>query len=165
MSRFNEIREKFHKEKNSPGLSEMPKDFYSKAMEEAKLLQEKAKHKFDSDTLREYESMMSMLRRLYWIRIQKIVMMALNSEEKPNMLLPEEAIVYDRIKKDLEEAKLMFSCPKEREEKITVQMLSDLPEFVGSDCKNYGPFSKNTITELPKKEAEILLKQNIAKLV
>lgn len=165
MSRFNEIREKFHKEKNTPGLTSLPSDFYSKSFEEAKLLEERAKSTMDSNAFREYESMMSMLKRLYWIRIQKIVLMALNLDEKPEGLLKEEAVVYEKIKNNLNEARNNFTCEKiKQKDTIRVQILSDLPEFVGSDCRNYGPFNKETMIELPKNEAEILIKQNVAKM-
>jgi DNA replication initiation complex subunit (GINS family) len=166
MSKFNEIREKYHKEKNIPGLSDLPEDFYIRSLQDIKFLEEKIKTGFDGDVLREYESSMSMLKRLYWMRIQKIVIMALNSEEKPAGLLPEETVVYDKVKRDLEEAKFMFTCPVGKEKStIKVQVLVDLPEFVGTDCRNYGPFSKDSVTELPKREAEILLKQNVVRSV
>jgi hypothetical protein len=45
---------------------------------------------------------------------------------------------------------------------IKIKFLKDVPEFVGSDKKDYGPFKKDEIAKLPEKEGKLLIKKGIA---
>ncbi len=46
--------------------------------------------------------------------------------------------------------------------KVSLRILKDIPSFVGADMKEYGPFSKNGVAELPEKVAKLLVSRKIA---
>ena len=53
---------------------------------------------------------------------------------------------------------------KEKQSKYTtVKFLNDAPSMVGNDLVKYGPFVKEEIATIPLENANILIKQNIAK--
>ena len=39
---------------------------------------------------------------------------------------------------------------------LSVKVLSDIPEFVGTDMKEYGPFKKGEVVTLPLKISKLL---------
>lgn len=47
-------------------------------------------------------------------------------------------------------------------EYVKVLILTDYPQFVGADMKIYGPYQVGEIRELPKENADVLIKQGIA---
>jgi len=49
-----------------------------------------------------------------------------------------------------------------RIEFVKVRFLKDMPAIVGADLKVYGPFAKDDVVELPKVNAEVIVKQEIA---
>ena len=56
---------------------------------------------------------------------------------------------------------------KEREEtKLQkLKFIQDIPEFMGSDLKKYGPFKTGEEGEIPSENAELMVKSEIAKMV
>lgn len=46
-----------------------------------------------------------------------------------------------------------------------VRILEDLPEIIGSDMENYGPFKNGEIIELPKENADIFVEKGKAEIV
>jgi len=45
---------------------------------------------------------------------------------------------------------------------VKVRFLKEVPAIVGADIKTYGPFKEGDIVELPKENAEVLVKQGLA---
>lgn len=45
---------------------------------------------------------------------------------------------------------------------LSVEILSDVSEFVGTDMKEYGPFSKGAVVRLPLKIAKLLSERKMA---
>jgi len=64
----------------------------------------------------------------------------------------------------LEEAvkKARPAAPVPPIEFVKVRFLKDMPAIVGADMKVYGPFAKADVVELPKVNADIIVKQEIA---
>jgi DNA replication initiation complex subunit (GINS family) len=48
---------------------------------------------------------------------------------------------------------------------IKVKILEELPEIVGSDFKNYGPFKNGDIIDIPEKNADIFIEKNKAEKI
>jgi hypothetical protein len=46
--------------------------------------------------------------------------------------------------------------------KVALKMLKDVPTFIGTDMKEYGPFAKDEAVELPKKIAQLFLSRKLA---
>jgi DNA replication initiation complex subunit (GINS family) len=46
---------------------------------------------------------------------------------------------------------------------LTIGFLQDAPEFVGTDEKNYGPFSKGDVASIPKDNANLFVTKGMAR--
>jgi len=55
--------------------------------------------------------------------------------------------------------------PSKPSELVLVRFLQDVPPIVGVDLKTYGPFKKEDVANLPRENAEALVKQGLAKRV
>lgn len=75
----------------------------------------------------------------------------------------------DDSKKTKKEEKKENEEPEPEKEETTryikVEVLEDLPEIVGSDMENYGPFKKGEVVELPKENADIYVENKKAAVV
>jgi len=69
------------------------------------------------------------------------------------------------IIKSIEEGNYNFleSLKDTQSKYTTVKFLNDTPSMVGNDLVKYGPFVKEEIATIPLENANILIKQNIAK--
>ena len=57
----------------------------------------------------------------------------------------------------------LFGEKEKREsELVTVAILKDVPTFVGTDMKEYGPFSEGQKVDLPTKIARMFISRKIA---
>lgn len=54
---------------------------------------------------------------------------------------------------------------KEEEKLQKIKFTQDIPEFMGSDLKKYGPFKSGEEVEIPIENAELMVKSEIAKMV
>jgi len=48
---------------------------------------------------------------------------------------------------------------------VKIEMLVDIPQFVGEDGNIHGPYKKGKIVEIDPKEAKLLVEKNLAKYV
>jgi len=53
--------------------------------------------------------------------------------------------------------------PSVTSERVLVRFLQDISSFVGVDLESYGPFKREDIANLPRENAEALIKQGLAK--
>ena len=70
--------------------------------------------------------------------------------------------------KRIQEAKPVTPKPVEPEvtkpsEKLLVRFTQDIPEIIGADLKTYGPFKAEDIANLPRENADSLVKSGLAK--
>jgi len=56
----------------------------------------------------------------------------------------------------------MEEAPPPPMERVKVRFLKYLPSIIGADMKVYGPFEEGSVAELPKVNADVLVKQGIA---
>jgi DNA replication initiation complex subunit (GINS family) len=54
---------------------------------------------------------------------------------------------------------------KHKNSTLKVEFLSSVPEFVGLDLEDYGPFNENDVIELPEQIASVLVENKVAKIV
>jgi DNA replication initiation complex subunit (GINS family) len=72
----------------------------------------------------------------------------------------------ETIKKDEEpKPKAPPSGEEDEEEVVLVRVMQPIPEFVGSNVKEYGPFKVNDVVKLPSKEAKILSEKNLVEVM
>jgi hypothetical protein len=71
--------------------------------------------------------------------------------------------LVDKMKSQLLEEAIKKARPTPPPiEFVKVRFLKDMPAIVGADMKIYGPFAKGDVVELPKVNAEVIVKQEIA---
>lgn len=139
------------------------------------------------NTQKQLDNINKILKELYEKRESKILQIALFSSRTnvsvndTESMLPEEKEFYEAIKGVLNdyrtgilykllEKKLPKIEPKDikRDKKNSdkvklVRFVSAIPQFVGSDMQEYGPFETEDIANLPLKVANVLIRKNRAK--
>ncbi|MEM4389660.1 MAG: hypothetical protein QXG98_03275 [Candidatus Micrarchaeia archaeon] len=168
---YEELRRIQAREKSEPGLCELEADFYDRVNAHLRARRSELEKKFDFAAMREYENTLKILRDIYARREQKILLLALRAargEEEVNGLTKEERALFDSIVKMLRECsariqKILEVDTAAREfRKCRVRILRDVPQFVGKDMTNYGPFKLGDDVLLPEDEAARLERLGMA---
>ena len=176
-------------ERGSSALSRLPPDFYDSVREMIAERKARLAKSFSLSEAREFENTLKVLRGIYALREQKMLLRALaaaGGARDGSALSPEEKWAFDDITRVLEKSKGWFEkllegeeseVPAGREEKaekhaareekkehkqVMVKFLMPVPEFVGADGKKYGPYEAGQGAELPAAEAALLIKRKAA---
>ena len=91
-----------------------------------------------------------------------------NREEKLILILAKQELdTYKKMLKILNDHSSLYMDLFGEKEKVNslveVEILKDVPTFVGTDMKEYGPFSKGNRVGLPKKVSKLFITRKIAK--
>ena len=186
---YEELREVQKRERSTAMLSELPEDFYAKAGNLISQLKARVDTEFALEKAREYENAVKVLRDIYSIREQKILLRALRAAKEGSSiagLAAEERVLFEKVKEAVGEGERMFAAAagiatSQREGMRTVagteqvhappeptpdgrklRITAQIPQFVGVGGKRYGPFGPGEIVFLPLKESEMLLKRKLA---
>ncbi len=135
---------------------------------------EEAKLQIDTELLNSRK----IINDIYDRRERKLVQRALtnartNSKEELENLLPFEKVLYTELLELLKKYReivlnniLTTGRNKEKKQKALktacIKVTEEVPSFVWEDEKAYGPFKKDSETELPKDIAEFLIENNKA---
>ena len=138
-------------------------------------------------TQTQIKNVVKILKELYEKRENKIVQFAVfgsrsKTVQDTSTMLPEEYELYAKIKEMLDNfresilVQLLQNKPpsviferqkdlkiEEKTESLTIEMLRDIPEFVGPDLGIYGPFKKGERHAIPSVVAEMLMRTEQAK--
>ena len=138
-------------------------------------------------TQTQLKNVLKILKELYEKRENKIIQFALFCSRSKNAqdtstMLPEEFTLYSHLKNTLDEYRggilnnlLQTKLPsvekinpkdlkgEEKMDSIAIEVLKDIPEFVGPDLSVYGPYKTGEKQELPKIIAEMLMNTEQAK--
>ena len=72
---------------------------------------------------------------------------------------------YQLFRKKLFQGAVLTSDFSEPSKRVTLRILKDIPDLIGSDMKSYGPFLVEDVASLPPENAELLIKRGLGKLV
>lgn len=167
---YDEVRRIYRLEKNTSKLVELPEDFYSQL--DAFLKEEKQRYlnslkEFSIDDARDFSNMKKMVEEVFVLRERKILNLALlasrgNEDNKIVLALPEQKMfnqVVVLLQKQREWLDDMFRPSASRKgasesnarvaDAVKVKVLKDVPAFIGTDMKEYGPFVPQQTVELP----------------
>ena len=137
-------------------------------------------------TQTQLKNILKILKELYEKRENKILQFALfssrsNNPQDTSTMLPEEYTFYTSLKGTLDQYRegillqlLQTKLPsmeieqkplktEEKTDSISVEILKDIPEFVGPDLSIYGPFKKDQLTTVPESVAKLLVQTEQAK--
>jgi DNA replication factor GINS len=178
---FEELRKLHRMEKNSSQLASISEDFFIEL--KAFLAEKKEQYlehlKKGSLASEDFSNIERMARELLEIRERKILKKAfhaaMTAETSMPALCSEEKKLFNSIYKAVSEYKKvldgMFAIETKKPKKpskekdlntLSIQIIEDVPAFVGADMKEYGPFKKGQLVELPAETAEVLLARKLA---
>lgn len=170
------IRSIHRREKDSSELVKIDDDFFDSIPEfvaEEKSKLKDIKKNLDDSILRKLNNIRTMLIDIVSWRGKKIINKAIlktktNEDDIKNMTIEEQKIYYKLVnilynyqlivKNSFEE--VIEEQPKKN---IKLKILQDVPKFIGTDMKEYGPFEKDTEIELIESIAKIFIKKDIGK--
>ena len=167
---YEELRRIQGRERASPVLQSLPADFYKAVRKLIADKNDSLKKNFSLPEAKEYESIVKVVEDIHDKSKQKIVMKALKSADVGEgvALAEEERELFGSIRQVIvgesdEFKKAMGGVGDVEEESIKrIKILKNLPKFVGTDLKVYGPFKEGDDIELPNKEAQLLVRKGIA---
>lgn len=172
---YDELRRIHRLEKNTSKLVEVDDDFISSL--ESFVEEEKKKYldslkNFSSSQAREFTNLKRIIDDIFQMREKKILNKALISahtkEYDDNNMSNEEKETFKKIYKILVNHREIFSSLFGESEKTSTDLnsiiiLQDVPTFVGTDMKEYGPFSKGQEVKLPSKVARMFVTRKMAR--
>lgn len=169
---YDVIRNVHRMEKNQITLQKLPENFFFLARKWLEQKQELAKK--ETVALLEIENAKKLIDDLINRRERKIVISALHTVRgglpPENLTLEEEKFfdeiveIFKKFKKDMQEQVIGKKTEKVKYvvKKKTLKIKTDLPKFVGSDLKEYGPYKTGETVEVPEDLAEVLIKRSVA---
>jgi DNA replication initiation complex subunit (GINS family) len=171
---YDELRRIHRLEKNTSKLVEVDDDFIDSLKvfvgEEKKKYLASLKN-FSASDAREFTNLKRVVEEIFIMREKKILNKALISShtkeidgEKMDL---QERETFKKLLRVLEEHfesyESLFGEKEKREtELVSVKILKDVPTFVGTDMKEYGPFVDGQSVELPAKVARLFVTRKIA---
>ncbi|MEM0359935.1 MAG: hypothetical protein QXK06_01180 [Candidatus Diapherotrites archaeon] len=177
---YDEIRRVFRLEKNSSQLCAVEADFWQSLKEFMKKEREKYVEELKNGHIskaKDFANMEQIVLELLAIREKKVLNKALIASRTKEFSLDgmsksEKELfkgllaVLEKFREDSSELVGERDSERRTEEKdlkkLSLQILSDIPSFIGADMKEYGPFFKGQEVELPGKTAELLVERKLA---
>jgi DNA replication initiation complex subunit (GINS family) len=173
---YDELRRIHRLEKNTSQLVDVEDDFIDSLGDF--ILEEKKRYlaslkDFSSSNAREFANMKRVVEEIFLLREKKILNKALiaskTNDGKAEKMATQELEFFKKLLKVLEGYEdLSSSLFGESEEKdsskntVCVKILKEVPSFVGTDMKEYGPYREGEQVELPPRIAKLLVSRKIA---
>lgn len=154
-------------EQKQPKLTKLPENFFAAVNS---YIQQKRQLtlKDDRKVAVELKSTERLVDDIFSRRERKIVNSAITAARtkiQPENLVEEEKIFFANLVEDIKkrrEESLQKILKQEKELATLLVFKDEVPEFVGSDEKVYGPFKKGDIAKLPEDNMKILVERGIA---
>jgi DNA replication factor GINS len=166
---FELIRRIQREEQRVPKLTKLPENFYQNI---AAYLQQKKKlieTKDDRKGGLEIKNIERLVEDIFNRRERKILNQAIISVRtnmSPENLTEEEDVFFNVLLNSLKDRRnnTLKKMLEEVEEEFAslIVFKEDVPQFVGSDMKTYGPFKKGDIAKLPEENMKVLIERGIA---
>ena len=175
---FDELRKVYRLETKSPKLSKLDPVFYKSLknfIADEKENYAGALENFSPMDLKRFENLKKMVTKIRELRLKKCLNLCLvysrtNDFKEANLIDFEVDFVKGVLKlmdKQTEYTNTLFGVKKQKKnittDLIKCVVLQDIPAFIGTDMKEYGPFNKTDVCELPESVFEILVSKNIVK--
>jgi DNA replication factor GINS len=168
---FEDVKRAWIAEKTSRVLTDLPSDFYQSVARHVAELNFELKR---GEQLRqeliqeELRNVIQMVQEIYLLRVLK-AMDEITKGRLPIPTLERERNAFGEVRQTLEKLYTNLvkpavsgeaAVPARREITNTALIiLTDIPQIIGDDLKQYGPFKSGEVVFLPQRSAELLLKQ------
>ncbi len=178
---YDELRRIYRLEKNTSRLVDVEEDFFvslNSFMKTEKEAYLKSLTDPSSSKATSFSNLQKLLVELFELREKKLLNKALVSSRTGDDTVfkssKEEQKTFKKMLTVLKEHRFYLdsifgNSEKETQEKkdlnnSRIRILKEVPSFVGSDMKEYGPFKEKEEVELPQKTASLLIKRELAEL-
>ena len=173
---YDELRRIYRLEKNTSKLVEVEEGFYDELLSfiqgEKKEYLASLKN-FSSPKIRGFSNLKKIVEDVFALREKKLLNRALiaswgSEENDVKMASPEKKTFKELLgvlnghHEFIEQA---FEPEKKKapeKERVSLKVLREVPAFVGTDMKEYGPFAVDEAVSLPLNVAELLLARKLA---
>jgi len=168
MITYEGIRKILADEKKATKPVSLPDVFFEKVKS---YLDNKSKVTEKKENIWEVESARRLLQDLFEIRERKILTLALYSVRSgitAENLTEKEKEFFEKLVrniKDFQESRKSIMASDEEGEKEAIAILKDVPEFVATNMKPYGPFKEGEVVSVPKDACEVLIKRGDARKI
>ena len=166
---FEFIRRIQREEQRIQKLTKLPDNFYNTV---SAYMQQKKKITLNEDRKGslEFKNIERLVQDIFDRRERKILNLAIISARTgipPENLTEEEKEFFNllsgTIKRRRDESVQKIFGGQSKEDIATLLVFKeDVPEFLGSDMKNYGPFKKGDIAKLPDDNMRVMIQQGVA---
>lgn len=161
---FELIRKIQREEQRVHNLTKLPENFFETV--NSYLENKRRLEREDRKTALEIKNIERLVEDIFNRRERKIINQAIifsRAGIKPENLTDEEKVFFERIVDFTKKRRDSFFkiAGKEKAAPMIV-FKEDVPEFIGSDLKNYGPFKKGEIAKLPEENMKIFLEKGLA---
>lgn len=174
---FEDLEKVWRAEKTSRELVELTEEFYQSIAGYVARLNLELKR---GDPLRQ-ELLREELRNVVWMVHEIHLARTLKAIDEvaqghlPISLSERERYVFSEIRQSLEKlyvelilpaitGKAAITTPREITNVLLI-MLAGVPKIVGDDLRQYGPFAKGEVVNLPKRSAELMIKHGVARKI
>lgn len=152
-------------ERHQPTLTLLPEDFYDQYAKLASEMDDRLRRTFSLEEAKAAENAKKSLHDIFELRKQKIFFKALKDFQAEKVsghgLAGKEKELYTGLVKLLSST-VIDERPKSRD--VEVEVLADMPAFVGLDAKPYGPFKAGQTVFLNVQQAVLLGKKGVVKV-
>lgn len=177
---YDELSKVYRLENKSPKLTKLSPSFYKelkKFISQEKIKYINAIENLSQADLKKFETLKQTVNKIREIRLKKCLNLCLTYSrtkdfKEENLIDFEIDFIKDIINlldKQIEHTENLFGAKTKAVEKhasiIKVLALSNIPSFIGSDMKEYGPFDKDNVCEIPENMFSILFSRNIVKRI
>jgi len=177
---YDELRKLYRLEKNSSSLAEVEDDFFDSLrefFEQEKKDYLKSLSDLSSTKAKSFTNLKKMVAEIFNIREKKLLNRALvasrTGELETSRLALEEAEILRELLSVLNRHQMVldqiFSVKQKTGQSdsgksggVSLKVLQNVPQFMGADMKEYGPFEKEKIVSVPEKIASLLVARNLA---
>ncbi len=182
---YDEIRRIYRLEKSTSRLVDVDPDFYNSlndfvALEKEKYLQ--SLKDFSLEDARDFANLKKMVEEIFLFRQKKILSLALVASrsgfEAEERLSRQEQKLLSELVDLLNTHRMLlnqlFGEKGGKESKsaqaepglntLSIKILKEVPAFIGTDMKEYGPFNEGQTVELPNKVAKLFLDRKLAEV-
>ena len=172
---YDELRRIQRLEKNTTSLVEVEDDFIDsveKFVNEQKKVYLASLKDFSSSDAREFTNLKRIVEEIFLLREKKLLNKALiasrTDDAELEKVAKQEMETFKKLLVILSEhdavVTTMFGEKREKKsDNVKLKIMKDVPAFVGTDMKEYGPFAEGDEVELPGKVAKLFVSRKLAK--
>ncbi len=164
---FESLRKVQLAEKHTPTLSPLPENFFDVYFSYLNDRMAALKDSFSLESAKSYENCRKLLGDIIKLRSHKIILRAFTDSESNRIvsdgLTSQEKIFYHSLLRLFNDYELKMSMLSPHTQVAKVEIVMDVPEFVGKDGKARGPFKTGEKVELDTETSALLLQRGAAK--